>query len=73
MQSLPLLCNKGDESSGGSESSPVSSPSAAHAETVFTVEQLANCDGVRSPLIYVAVNGIVWDVTDKVSGAASGF
>ena len=66
------MCKTGEDSSSSIESSQVKSASAAHSKIIFTVEQLAQYDGVRSPQIYVAVNGIVWDVTDKVSGVASG-
>ena len=73
MQSLSILRKKGGESSPGSDSTRVSAPSAADAKTVFTAEQLSDYDGVRSPEIYIAINGIVWDVTDKVSCAVTVF
>ena len=73
MQSSPILRKKGGESSPDSDSTQGSSPSAADAKTIFTAEQLANYDGVRSPNIYVAINGIVWNVTDKVSRAVAVF
>jgi predicted heme/steroid binding protein len=60
-------CGSGGPSSS-SASDTASSASAAASdsgEKVFTLEELAKYDGKNGNPAYVAVNGVVYDVTDR--------
>ena len=60
---------QGGASDSTSASTPIWLKNAAKKDNMFTLEQLEMYDGVRHPKIHTAINGIVWDMTDKVSRA----
>ena len=71
MQLFFFLRNQGGADDKTSPDSEYWLPSTARKDRIFTLDELSKYDGVRYPQIYTAINGIVYDMTNKVSAAVT--